>query len=247
MPGSRPSRVASSRTASSSRSDALPVGAAKAMSGGVAPRATACWSSNPNSRATVVVLPVPGPPAMTETRRRTAVAAANGCRWSGSSASGSSSRNNVARPARSSARSTSITWLPARLSSSAATCRSSSQRRFRYRFDPDSQSGLPCPTSGLWLSASSHVAGSGQGSASRSVGRSMSLLAVWRIVRRSTHTWPSRGARAAKAIPRRDGVVLRPRRVAPSGARRGRQRCRGAPPRLKARKLPDAPAANEPS
>ena len=42
-----------------------------------------------------MVLPVPGPPAMTETRRSTAVAAANGCRCSGSSAVGSSSRNNA--------------------------------------------------------------------------------------------------------------------------------------------------------
>ena len=51
--------------------------------------------------------------------------------------------------ARRSARSTSGTSLSARASSSVATCRSSSQRRFRYRFDPDSQSGLPGPTSGL--------------------------------------------------------------------------------------------------
>ena len=77
---------------------ALPVGAARAMSGGGVPRATACWSSSASRRATVVVFPVPGPPAMTETRRRTAAAAARGCRWSGSSDSGSASVNSCASP-----------------------------------------------------------------------------------------------------------------------------------------------------
>ncbi len=59
MPGSRPRRVASLRTASSSRCAALPVGAARAMSGGGAPRATACWSSSARRRATVRRLPRP--------------------------------------------------------------------------------------------------------------------------------------------------------------------------------------------
>ena len=52
---------ASLRTASSSRAAALPVGAARAMSGGRAPAAACCSSRSASTRATVVVLPGPGP------------------------------------------------------------------------------------------------------------------------------------------------------------------------------------------
>ena len=52
------------------------------------PRRRACASRSARTRATVVVFPVPGPPAITDSRRRTAVAAA--IRWSGSSPNSSS-------------------------------------------------------------------------------------------------------------------------------------------------------------
>ena len=71
-------------TASSSRAAAFPVGAASATCGAAAPAAAACSASSATIRATVVVLPVPGPPATTAKRRRTAVAAAR--RWPSSSA-----------------------------------------------------------------------------------------------------------------------------------------------------------------
>ena len=73
-------RSASSRTASSIRAAALPVGAASATSGGLVPWLQACSPSRASSRATVVVLPVPGPPAITQSLRVAAAAAA--ARWS---------------------------------------------------------------------------------------------------------------------------------------------------------------------
>jgi hypothetical protein len=62
-------------TASCSRAAALPVGAASAIRGTVSKHS----SSSAISRATVVVLPVPGPPAMTVTRPVEQAAAAS--RW----------------------------------------------------------------------------------------------------------------------------------------------------------------------
>ena len=56
---------ASACTASSRRAAALPVGAASAIRGSGRPAAAACSSSRTTIRATVVVLPVPGPPATT--------------------------------------------------------------------------------------------------------------------------------------------------------------------------------------
>ena len=53
-----------------SRAAALPVGAASATSGGGAPAAAGLLASSATIRATVVVLPVPGPPAITAKRRQ---------------------------------------------------------------------------------------------------------------------------------------------------------------------------------
>ena len=60
--------AASSWTASWSRAAALPVGAASATSGAAHPRAPACSISSITIRATRVVFPVPGPPAITSSR-----------------------------------------------------------------------------------------------------------------------------------------------------------------------------------
>jgi len=59
-----------------SRAAALPVGAAIAIRIRASP---GCSSNRPRMRTTVVVLPVPGPPEMTEKCRRSAASAA--CRW----------------------------------------------------------------------------------------------------------------------------------------------------------------------
>ena len=88
-----------------------------------APAASACSSSSATMRATVVVLPVPGPPATTASRRSTAAAAACFCRGVGllageqpgrSRRRGCPSARRCRRP-------------PASASRSAATCCSSRQ------------------------------------------------------------------------------------------------------------------------
>ena len=61
----------------------MPVGAASAISGQADPAAAACSANSATIRATVVVLPVPGPPATTANRRSTAEAAARHCRAAG--------------------------------------------------------------------------------------------------------------------------------------------------------------------
>src|SRR6202012_5275747 len=71
--------AASAWTDSWSRAAALPVGAASATRGDAPPPAAACSQMSATIRATVVVLPVPGPPATTDQRWVTAVAAA--CDW----------------------------------------------------------------------------------------------------------------------------------------------------------------------
>ena len=125
------------RTDSSRRAAAFPVGAARATRGGRRPAATACASSSASTRATVVVLPVPGPPATTETERRTAVAAARRWRSGPSSSSASISiplsrrPNSSSSPRASAPRSTPGAGVAARSSRSAATWRSSVQRRSR--------------------------------------------------------------------------------------------------------------------
>ena len=247
VPGSRPSRVASSRTASSSRRDALPVGAAKAMSGGVAPRATACWSSNPNSRATVVVLPVPGPPAITETRRRTAVAAANGCRWSGSSASGSSSRNNVVRPARSSAMSTSITSLAGPAQELCRHLPLVEPEAIQVQVRPRQPERLAVPDK-LGSGSARRATSPGRARATRP-GRSAGRCPCWRSGGSSAGR-RTRGRAAAPGRRRRSRATTASSSVPASCAKRcamWTSALSRSPAWLKARKLPDAPAANEAS
>ena len=58
----------------------LPRGRGQGKEGRSCARRRRLPSRRANARATVVVLPVPGPPAMTEKRRRTAVTAARDCR-----------------------------------------------------------------------------------------------------------------------------------------------------------------------
>ena len=60
------------------RAAAFPVGAASATRG-VVPRAANCPCKSASTAATVRVLPVPGPPVMTQKPRRTAVSAARRC------------------------------------------------------------------------------------------------------------------------------------------------------------------------
>ena len=82
------SSSAASWTASSRRAAATAVGAASAMRGWGRPAASACSASSATMRATVVVLPVPGPPATTAKRWRTAAAPA--ARWRSSGSPGKS-------------------------------------------------------------------------------------------------------------------------------------------------------------
>ncbi|ETA98761.1 hypothetical protein O978_22165, partial [Mycobacterium avium subsp. paratuberculosis 10-5864] len=69
----------SAATASASRAAALPVGAASAILGRGSPARSACSTSRASSRATVVVLPVPGPPVSTVSAWDTAIRAAARC------------------------------------------------------------------------------------------------------------------------------------------------------------------------
>ena len=79
---SGPSRLRASASASDNRAAALPVGAASAIRGG-----RPGWSpSMASTLATVVVLPVPGPPASTVTHCRAQTSAARRCRSSSSGA-----------------------------------------------------------------------------------------------------------------------------------------------------------------
>ena len=76
--GTPVSPASSAVTASCSRLAALPVGAVSATEIR-SPRAAAWSASSASIRATVVVLPVPGPPVRIVVHRRTAVAAASTC------------------------------------------------------------------------------------------------------------------------------------------------------------------------
>ena len=66
------------RNDSCKRAAALPVGAASAMRSG---RSSASSSNSASNITTVRVLPVPGPPEMTQNRRRSAVKAATFCQF----------------------------------------------------------------------------------------------------------------------------------------------------------------------
>ena len=222
---SRPRRPAwrrrPARTASSSRAAALPVGAARATSGGRRPAADACSSSRARTRATVVVLPVPGPagdhrqPAQHGRGRRQALEV----------------RVVVAveEARRGPRRSRSASTPPARRLASAPAGRappgcSSAQSRSRYRVVPSRCSGRSSPTSGL-LGQPAEPRPPGRATAARRgrAGVSGSALAVARMVARSTHTWPSRGARAAKAAPRQTTSSSASRRAGRAAAPRGRR------------------------
>ena len=69
----------SSCTASCNLTAALPVGAASAMRSLALPLGSACRANSANSRATVVVLPVPGPPVSTVRPCASAISAASRC------------------------------------------------------------------------------------------------------------------------------------------------------------------------
>ena len=92
-PSVNPSVPAAETTASVRRAAALPVGAASATRGGPSDRACTAASN----RATVVVLPVPGPPPSTDTpwARHTAAAA----RWSSARPPGHSRSSTAATAA----------------------------------------------------------------------------------------------------------------------------------------------------
>ena len=123
---SRISRLTGSRSrvrrmASCIRAAALPVGAASAIWSG---RPAACSRSSARIRITVVVLPVPGPPEITQKRLSTATAAAVRCQSTAPSAAGGKSRSS---PSRSRGRSTSLGSSTLRRWRSSAICRSYSQ------------------------------------------------------------------------------------------------------------------------
>jgi len=126
---------------SPSRAAALPVGAASAM------RKGACWRagsacSSASRRTTVVVLPVPGPPVMSEKRLRAASAQATFCQsgaalWPLGSNSCTSDSLRLAGMGQGCARRVAI---EARMLCSAA------QLRRRYRRSPSRTSGLLAPS-----------------------------------------------------------------------------------------------------
>ena len=132
-------------TASSSLAAALPVGAASAIRSGGLPDSDACSASRASSRATVVVLPVPGPPVSTVSDCVRATSAAVRC----------SSQPLGNRRSR-------LGTSPGRLdvssvNTSSHTCCSSSQYRSMYSRSPNSRSTGFSVTSGLACTACSQV------------------------------------------------------------------------------------------
>ena len=215
------------RTASSSRAAAFPVGAASATSGGRRPAAAAWASSSARTLATVVVFPVPGPPAITDTRRNTAVAAAMRWRSGTSSPSNSSARPDASRSVSTPAAGPSgaLEQLGRHLALVGPEAVQVQDRALQVQGAavPDEPARRPC--------ARTHSAGSGHGSAPMSAGVSVSASAVPRGWSPGPRRRGPGGGRARRrrrrAGPRRRSC----RSTAPGAARRGRPRSRGSRPR----------------
>ena len=212
------SPAASWWTASSSRAAALPVGAARATSGGGARRPNRpARPAGPGSAPPSSSCPSPG------RRRRPTTGAARPTRRpaAGSPAPG----HRTAGPARPPAGPVhpvdagvapgpqvggDLAFLP--------------PVAVEVQQVPTSRSGRPSApsspvaTSGLAESRSIQPAGSGQGRPWRSTGRSTSAVTVSAMVARSVHTWPRRGARTARAAPSSTASsVSRPEPAQPEG------------------------------
>src|SRR5690606_10583399 len=157
---------------------ALPVGADNAIRSGGRPAAAACSAINASSRATVVVLPVPGPPVSTVSPCDKATSAAARC---SSYPAGKSRSEAGAVPGGRAVTS---------VSTSSQTCCSSRQYRSRYTSRPSTRSA-DAVTSGLAATASSHADGDGHGSSG--------LPICPATADRSTHTDPPRNARTTNA------------------------------------------------
>ena len=204
---------------------------------GRCPRAAACSSRSTSTRATVVVLPVPGPPAMTEKRRSTADAAAS--LWRSGCSSLVNSRASpvgeqpdvhaIGRRAREGQEvaghllflgpvAVEVERRPLQVERPIEARRAGRLQRGRSsRLRPARGALAGRPPRGP-------------------------RLAVVRIVARSTQTWPSRGARTAKAAPSRTASSP----VSPSSPRRVAT-CTSAavrtPASLNSRNTPEAPRA----
>ena len=163
----------SSWTASCRRAAALPVGAASAI------RKWVPLVSKANSLATVVVLPVPGPPVSTVNPCDSATSAAARC-----SSNPAGNRRSISGDA-------CLGLAPIIVSTSRHTCCSSSQYRSRYSRSPSTRSTGGCPASGLARTASSHWSTSGHGRPSTPTCCSTD--------RTSRHTDPLRSARTTNA------------------------------------------------
>ena len=152
------------RTASSSRAAAFPVGAASAM------RQSGCCSrSSASSRLTVVVLPVPGPPASTLTRDSAQHVAAS--RWSSSARLGEQPLQPGGRARRGRGRRGATRTARA---AQRATCSSWSQYLPSQSREPTIRSGPP--TSGL--AAQRATQSSGQCSGTSAAGASIVVVDV---------------------------------------------------------------------
>ena len=178
-------------------------------------------------RATVVVLPVPGPPATTASRRSTAAAAACFCFGVGILAleqpgdaggedvhphgdvGGAGERLEVGRDL--------LLLAPVAVEVERAA---------------DELQGTIGPHQPARRDrARSSRTGSGHGSVARSIGSSTSTVAVSWIRSRSTKTWPMRGRAHGQSGGQHDGLVRLVDQRRRGGARRGRRRRRARPRR----------------
>ena len=235
--GSTAMPSASARTASSSRAAALPVGAARAMSGGRRAR---------GERLLLEQRQDAGPPSSSSrspARRRSPRRAGarrrpRPARWR----SGSSSpvTREQRRQAGAQERLVDAGRRPRRPGPQVGRHQASRRARggSRYRFDPSRWSGRSVPDQRALAMCSSPRAGSGQGSAPRSVATSVSAAGRLADVRRSTQTWPSRGARAAKAAPRQTASSVDRAQPRQASARRGRPTSTRTPASLNTREAP---------
>ena len=141
---------------------------------------SACSTSSASSRATVVVLPVPGPPVKTVTACDSAISAASAVpRYPAEKVV----RSRAIRPS---------AGLTESASRSAHTCSSSSQYRSRYSSGHRETQHRRVPSNGLARTAAIQPSASGHG-------RSWRAPTCAATSRRSTHTEPPRSARTTKA------------------------------------------------